>query len=313
MNTLIRGIFIFFFMNASVQAAARLPGPLVEPDWLLAHATDKDLVVLDVQEPEMFMRHHVPNSVNWPFSQWRTDADAKPPSSLLPLEDIAERLGRIGIAETTPLVVVAMGASPADLSASARVFWTMKVLGHEEVAILNGGLLSYVNEQRGPFVSGAGKARTPVTYRATPNLDLLATAQWLNGSEMPRMDARSLAEFTGVVAGQGERPGTLPGAHHLPYDWLTKDGGGRLRPRNELDRLFRYAGLRDGAAVHFCHTGNRASLTWFVDFALMGNRDARLYDGSMIEWGKDPAMPIETRFDPSRAQSEMGGCTNARC
>ena len=305
MKQLKRAIFIWLFMSAAVHAAVRLPGPLVEPDWLLAHLADEDLVVLDVQEPEAFIRHHVPNSVNWPFSQWRTGADARPPSSLLPLEDIAERLGRNGITETKPLVIVATGVTPADLSASARVFWTLKVLGHEEVAILNGGLLSYVNEHRGPFVSGAGKAHAPETYRASPNLDLLATAEWLHQSDMPRLDARSLAEFTGVVAGPGERPGTLPGAHHLPYDWLTKDGGGRLRPRGELDRLFQYAGVRDRAAVHFCHTGNRAALSWFVDFALMGNREARLYDGSMIEWGKDPALPIETRLDPGREPQGM--------
>ena len=299
MNTLMRGILVFFLLNAAVHAAVRLPGPLVEPDWLLAHAEEPDLVVLDIQEPEMFMRHHVPGAVNWPFSQWRTGADAKPPSSLLPLDKIAQRLGSVGITETTPLVIVAMGTSPADLSASARVFWTLKVLGHEKVSILNGGLLSYVNEQRGPFASGAGKARTPVNYDATPNLELLATTQWLKDSDMPRLDARTLAEFTGVLAGPGERPGTLPGAHHLPYDWLTKDGGGRLRSRGELDRIFQYAGVGNEAAVHFCHTGNRASLSWFVDFALRGNRDARLYDASMIEWGMDPALPIETRLDPS--------------
>lgn len=150
MDTLIRGMLVWFLMGTVVQAATRLPGPLVEPDWLLAHVMDKDLVVLDIQESEMFMRHHVRNSVNWPFSQWRSGAEAMPPNSLLPLDEMAERLGGIGVAETSPLVIVALGASPADLSASARVFWTSKVLGHEQLATLNGGLLSYVNEQRGP-------------------------------------------------------------------------------------------------------------------------------------------------------------------
>ena len=293
-------ILILLLMSTGSHAETRLPGPLVEADWLIAHLKDENLVVLDVQEPETFTRHHVPNAVNWPFSQWRSGAEAQPPSSLLPINDVVERLGKAGIAETTLLVIVAMGTSSADMSASARVFWTLKLLGHQQVAILNGGLLSYANEHRGPLVRGSEKARQPVTYEADPNLDLLATSEWLNRSDMPRLDARSLAEYTGVVAGPGERPGTLPGAHHLPYDWLTIGGAGRMRPQPELDKLFEYAGLRDGASVHFCHTGNRASLTWFVDYALMGNLNARLYDGSMIEWGKNAALPIEARLNLAR-------------
>lgn len=296
MSRFTRGVLIILMTGAAGLARSALPGPLIEADWLLANMADRGIVVLDVQEPDLFMRHHVPDAVNWPYSQWRSGDRTKPPKSLLPLDDMTERLGKLGISETTPLVIVAMGTSPGDLSAAARVYWSLKVLGHEQVSVLDGGLLSYVNAFGGPFVRGAAEVRQAVTYRATPNLDLLATTEWLRDSDMPRLDARSLGEFTGVIAGPGERPGTIPDAHHLPYDWLAKDGGGTLRSRAELDRLFEYAGIKGGAAVHFCHTGNRAALTWFVDYALMGNHDARLYDASMIEWGKDVSLPIETRL-----------------
>lgn len=285
----------------SMQAAASaltLPGPLVQGDWLKANKDSPTLVLLDIQEPPAFMRHHVPGSINWPFSQWRTGDNANPPKSLPPLDDLAERLGSSGIAADSPVVIIATGTGSGDLSASARVFWTLKVLGHEQVAILNGGLASYVNEHRGAFESGPQQVqRDPVSYRAQPNLDLLADARWLQSSDMPRLDARSLGEFVGVIAGPGERPGTLPGARHLPFDWLTDGSGARLRGRESLDRLYAHAGLDGEAAVHFCHTGNRAALTWFVDYAVMGNREARLYDASMIEWGKDDLLPIETRLD----------------
>jgi thiosulfate/3-mercaptopyruvate sulfurtransferase len=285
------------FSAQATATAPALPGPLVQGDWLKANKDSPALVVLDIQEPPAFTRHHVPGSINWPFSQWRTGDKDDPPKSLLPLAALTERLGELGISAETPLVIVATGTSSGDLSASARVFWTLKVLGHDQVAILDGGLASYVNDHRGAFANGTQQARrAPVTYDARPNLDLLADAVWLQDSDMPRLDARTLGEFVGVVAGPGERPGTLPGAHHLPFDWLTQDSSGRLRDRDALDRLFEHAGINGEAAVHFCHTGNRAALTWFVDYAVMGNREARLYDASMIEWGKDPALPIETRL-----------------
>jgi len=285
-------------LASATVGASVLPGPLVQGDWLLENRDKPELVLLDVQETSAFRRHHVPGSISWPFSQWRTGDRADPPKSLMPIEDLARRLGDLGISAYSPVVIIATGTSSGDLSASARVFWTLKVLGHEEIAILDGGLASYVNEHRGRYASGAQEAgRKPVTYETKPNLALLANAEWLQASDMPRLDARSLGEHVGLIAGPGERPGTLPGARHLPFDWLTKNSSGRLRDRQELERLFEHAGIAGNAAVHFCHTGNRASLTWFVDYALMGNQEARLYDASMIEWGKKSELPIETRLE----------------
>ncbi len=293
---LFKSLVVAGLLAVSLTVHAMLPGPLVEGDWLKSSLDKPELVVLDVQEMPMFMRHHIPGSINWPFSEWRTDAKAVPPSSLPPIESITKRLGGKGISFDSPVVIVGTGTSSSDMSAAARVYWTLKVLGHEQVAILDGGLLSYVNEYRGGYASGAEKSsRKAVVYEAKPNLALLANAEWLNDSDMQRLDARSLGEHVGLIAGPGERPGTLSGAKHLPFDWLTKNSSGRLRPKAELDRLFEHAGIAGQPAVHFCHTGNRASLTWFVDYALMGNEAARLYDASMIEWGKTD-LPIETKL-----------------
>ena len=93
MGKLIHVFWVLLLSSATVGANNRLPGPLVEAGWLLEQGADKAIVVLDVQEPAMFTRHHVPNAVNWPFSQWRSGDDGRPPKSLLPLNDIAERLG----------------------------------------------------------------------------------------------------------------------------------------------------------------------------------------------------------------------------
>jgi len=279
----------------SLQAAT-LPGPLLKADWLMAQA-NSGVVVIDIQAPKQFASHHIAAAVNIPSSQWRTGSKSQTPSSLVPLDQLAGQLGKRGISASTPVVIVATGNGPGDLSAAARVYWSLKVLGHEQVAILDGGLISYVNDYHGAYVSGPAKPAKPTHYQAKPRLELLATADWVKASNMPRLDARSEAEYVGLFSGgRGERPGTIPGAHNLSYDWLSADNSGHLRPVPQLKALFGYAGLQDQAAVHFCHTGNRASLTWFVDYALLGHKDARLYDGSMLEWARNPALPIERKL-----------------
>jgi len=291
-------ILLLLLWLPGVQADALLPSAVVDPAWLKSHVNDAGLVLLDIQQPPQFARHHLPNAISFPFSQWRTDAKGKPPKSLLPLDELATRLGKLGISAQSPILIIATGNGVGDLSAAARVFWSLKVLGHQQVAILNGGLVSYVNDQRGGYVSGPASAKRPATrYEAKPQPGLLATSDWLKDADMPRLDARSLGEHIGLVGGgKGQRPGTLPGAHHLPFDWLSDDQSARLRSTEQLRALFDYAGLDNQAAVHFCQSGNRAALTWFVDYAVLGHEDARLYDGSMMEWGRDANLPIEQRL-----------------
>ena len=289
-----RSAILLLLYLTSPFALASLPGALVDPGWLLDN--QKGVVVLDIQDRDLFQGRHLKGAVNWPFADWRTDDEAEPPRLLPPLSELTERLGQLGISETTPLVIISAGAGSRDLASAARVYWTMKILGHEEVAIVNGGMNSYVDEDNDEFAAGPAVSRGPVTYTARPNMDLLATSDWIESSSAPRLDSRKLSEYVGLEVEEGERPGTLPGAKHLPYNWLTENGK-RLRPPDELKSLFSFAGLPNRGAIHFCHTGHRASLPWFVDYALFGNRDARLYDASMIEWGKDYSLPIQDDLD----------------
>lgn len=282
---------------AKVSFAVQLPGPLVEGDWLLAHQKDPGLVLLDIQERPMYLRHHIPGSVNLPYSQWRTGPMGNPPASLPPLRRLAERLGALGITRQTPVVIVTTGQGAGDMAAAARAYWSLDVLGHEEKAVLDGGLISYVKRYGGSFVAGPPPKRKPARYEPSPRAEQLATKDQLaRGVDQPLLDARSVEEHLGLVAPPGDRPGTIPGAHNLPFDWLVGEDG-RLRGREQIQKLFAYAGIRQGGAVHFCHTGNRAALTWFADRALLGNKKARLYDGSMMEWAKDKRLPVERTLE----------------
>jgi len=293
--TLLLFIHIGFISTASATATP----PLVEAEWLANNLDRQDLVILDVQDAALFSRHHLPGAVNIPFSLWRSDEKSAVPGTLRKIEDYEQMLGTHGVSNEHHIVIVATGLQPADLSAPARVFWTLRILGHEKLSVVDGGLAHYVQQRLGPIMRGAPQAREPVTYKAQPDLSLLAQADDLATAAL-RIDARSPEEFLGLRSGgPEERAGTVPGAVNLPYSWLTEQSSsGRLRDEEGMKALFRNAGIEDqDGAVHFCHTGHRASLTWFVDYAVMGNRKARLYDASMLEWARDPKREIEVKWE----------------
>ena len=291
-------------LSAPLAADAATP-PLVDAAWLKANADD--VAVIDLQAPKAFQRFHIPGVVNLPYSVWRTQApkDNKDPSVLAsmmpPVERLATMLGQSGIGNDDHVVIVATGQGAGDLAAAARVYWTFKVLGHDAVSVLDGGLQVYANAG-GRLVQGTGR-RAAKTFAANPRPELApdaAAVQQLMADGAQMVDARSEGEFVGLYTGDGdERPGTIPGARHLPFDWVAAaDGTASLRSGGALRQLFDARGIDPAAEqVHFCHSGNRAALTWFAAYAVLGNKDAKLYDGSMMEWAQRDDLPVASEIE----------------
>lgn len=287
----------FLFLAPLVQA---MPA-LVDSQWLEANANDQAIVVLDIQEPANYRRFHLPRSVNAPYEKWRTQGP-KVPDGMLPSVDYLEGLlGKLGITIDSKVLIVPTGLAAGEMAAAARVYWTLKTLGHEQVAILNGGLAAYA----GQFGMGRLKPDDwqpePAVYKARPDEALkmdVAQVQRALAAGASFVDARSTGEYVGLHAGgKDERPGTIPGARNLPYDWLTENGAGQLLRTQGLGKLFDTLEIpRSGEQVHFCHTGSRAALSWFVAYGVLGNKQARLYDGSMAEWAPRQELPLEQKI-----------------
>lgn len=283
-------------LAAPLARAADMPS-LVGADWLAENLGGSDLAVLDIQDPKSYARFHVPGAVNAPYSRWRTGKkDPSGPSMLPPVERMETLIGGLGIANENRVVIVATGRGAGDLAAAARVYWTFKVLGHGPVAVLDGGLLVWA-QGRKPLEAKINRPE-PVEYVARPDAELMLTADGVNalleaGNDF--VDARTEGEFVGLYKGsKEERPGTIPGSRHLPHDWVTEAGSGQLRSADTLKTLFEARGIAtEGDQVHFCHSGNRAALTWFAAYAALGNEKARLYDGSTMEWARRPDLPLE--------------------
>jgi len=121
--------------------------------------------------------------------------------------------------------------------------------------------------------------------------DVVAAQQ----GDVALVDHRPHNQFLGINKhGGAKRSGTIPGASNLPENWLTENGGGAFRSKSSLEKLFAAADVETtGAQINFCNSGHWASLGWFVSHEILGNEQAKMYDGSMLEWAADESLPMQ--------------------
>ena len=120
------------------------------------------------------------------------------------------------------------------------------------------------------------------------------------------IQARELTQLQSVLQNQIEKHGShifqegtvvIPGSINFPENWMTVNGGGAFRPASELKELYQITGVnQEGHQITFCNTGHWASLGWFVSHELVGNKQSKMYDGSMLEWSADKSLPMEQKI-----------------
>lgn len=289
------GILLLLILTP-LQAAQ----PLVDTAWLLANLNQLNLVVLDLQPAQMYNQHHVPGAVNSDYSKWRrTNASGSP--KMIPSVATLERLiGEVGIDNQTHVVLMVTGRGAGEMASATRVYWTFKTLGHEKISILDSGLVAYATSGKNKMESKINRPEKKV-YKAKPAPEYLVTAEVVKESldkGVALIDNRSGAEHMGIIGGRGkERPDTIPGSVDLPFDWLTVNGGAKFHSIENLKRIYQATGVPlDGEQISYCHTGHRTSLAWFVSHELLGNKKARMYDGSSTEWSADHSLPMEQKI-----------------
>lgn len=284
-------VLVWLFLSVSLVQAAT---PLVEPAWLMANLGMPGMQIVDLQSAGGFRQAHLPGSVNTDYGQWRVKDHHGTPK-MLPGKDYLDKLiGRLGIDNQTYVVLAPVGAGAGDMAMATRVYWTVKAMGHDNISILDGGLIAYSHLPGSHFVREVEvpPAKEFISQvRADYFPDVTAVKAALDQGVV-FVDSRSHGEYVGQVG--GVRSGTIPGSILLPYDRLVVAGSGRFYALPKLKEIYQASGVPlTGEQISFCHTGHRTSLSWFVSHELLGNKQARLYDGSMIGWAADPALPME--------------------
>jgi thiosulfate/3-mercaptopyruvate sulfurtransferase len=276
--------------------------PLVAAKWLADHLADPSFLIVDIRSAESggqeaFAAGHIPGAIHsdYALDGWRIAEGGA--GGLLPeASHLSALLSRIGMTPEHHVVIVSAGEAAADFSAAARVYWTLKALGHSQVSILDGGFKAW-RESGGPEETGvsapAASQLYPVQLTGSLRAEIHAVEKVVAHGDATLVDGRSQAQFDGrEKSPQVVRAGHLPGAIHLDHSRAIQPGTGRLRPVKELEQLFEQ--IPRGPVVSYCNTGHLASTNWFVLSEMLKRPDVRLYDGSMSEWTQDPGRPVAT-------------------
>ena len=275
---------------------------LTETDELARELDAPDLVIIDASwhmpaesrnAYEEYLAEHIPGAIFFDIDEI-TDTKSGLPHMLPPPEKFSSRMRSMGIGDGSRIVVY----DSAGLFSAARVWWTFRVMGVDDVSVLNGGLPKWKREGR-PLESGPPRNRTARHFTARRNLDLVRDVSDIKALLKDRsaeiVDARAADRFAGKAPEPrpGLRSGHIPGSHNLPYaKLLNKDGTFKTGP--EIERLFEEAGVDlKKPVVASCGSGITASVL-ALGLAEIGHRRAAVYDGSWSEWGADQNLPIET-------------------
>jgi thiosulfate/3-mercaptopyruvate sulfurtransferase len=270
---------------------------LVTTEWLADHLSDEDIAVAEVDEdPDLYDGGHVPGAVK---VHWQDDLQDPVERDLVEKQAFERLLGERGIGNDT--IVVLYGDKNNWFAAYA--YWYLKIYGHGDVRILDGGRQKWIDEGR--ELTAEVPSPEPQEYRAEERDESIrayrdAVRQDLAAEGKALVDVRSPQEFSGdLVAPPGyeqegaQRAGHIPSAASVPWAQAVRDDG-TFKPAAELRALYEGKGVTpDKQVTAYCRIGERSAHTWFVLRELLGYEAVRNYDGSWTEWGNLVDVPIE--------------------
>ncbi len=286
---------------SSKISAANLSDAFVSAsDVFEALAHDSDWVVVDVRKVEEYASGHIPSA----YQIWRNDIE----STAFPyggmaiekeaLEAILSTMG--ATSESSFVVYDAIGGCDA-----ARLWWLIRLYGHQRVALLDGGWQTWVELNHPAVQAETPKKQSKFTFTGKVDSSLVITKEQLVAQQgqpgVIVIDTRTLEEFDGSIQKEGAfGAGHIPGSIH--FDWgrsVDLQGGFHLRDAQEIRSDLSQLGVTpDHTIITYCHSGVRSAHTTLVLRELLGFEHVRNYDGSWIEWsyalhGSDDARKNE--------------------
>lgn len=271
---------------------------LVSTDWVKDHLGDPrvKLVEIDV-DTKQYDVGHVPGAAGF---NWQTQLQDQVSRDIIDRSGFEKLMGGAGISPGDTVVVYGDNNNWF----AAYGFWLMKYYGHEDVRLMDGGRIKWLNEADKPMTPEKPAVK-PVAYKvsrvATELRARVPEVLEASGAGTKNLvDVRSPDEFTGkVIAPPGmsetaQRGGHIPNAKNIPWS-KTVNPDGTFKTVEALRSLyFVDAGIVETKpTVCYCRIGERSSHSWFVLKYLLGQKDCRNYDGSWTEYGNLVGVPIE--------------------
>jgi thiosulfate/3-mercaptopyruvate sulfurtransferase len=269
---------------------------LVDANWVQQHLHDRKVRLVEVDvDTTAYDQSHIPGAVGWNWTSQLSDGIRR---DIAGREEFSKLLQKSGIDRDT--TVVLYGDNNNWFAAWA--YWQLKLYGHADVRIINGGRKFWLDN--GLPLSVDIPSHQATSYHLPEASNRLRA---FRDDILPRLgekgfalvDVRSPAEFNGeVIAPPGmtetaQRAGHIPGAKSVPWAQTVREDGTFKSPE-ELRALYEAKGVTpDQDVIAYCRIGERSSHTWFVLHELLGYKRVRNYDGSWTEWGSMVNVPIE--------------------
>ena len=275
---------------------------LVSSQWLADHLSTPDVLIVDASwflpgeernGREEYKNAHIPGATFFDIDGF-ADTENDLPHMLPEPEAFSSMMGHLGIGAGHRIVVY----DRHGLFSAARVWWTLRAFGHDEVAILDGGLPKWQRENRPlsdlPIIPRERPFRARLNNLMVRDIDQVRKN--IKTAKAQLLDARGAARFTGEAPEprEGMRSGHIPGSLNLPYGELSDPEDGTVIDAEALAALFDKAGInRVRPVITTCGSGITACVLAF-GLHLLGHKDVAVYDGSWAEWGSRDDTPTET-------------------
>lgn len=271
------------------------PDVLVSTDWVDSHKNDSNVVIAEVDvDTAAYNEGHVPGAIGW---NWQTQLCDTLQRDIIKKDALIRLMTESGISNDS--TVVLYGDNNNWFAAWA--FWQLKMYGHADVRLMDGGRKKWLAESR--ELSKEVPSVTPADYQTNgcdeaERMKLGKLMTMYNADSTALVDVRSPDEFSGKILSPPGLPETCQRAGHIPgaqnIGWGTAcNEDGTFKKFDELQSLYESKGVTsDKNVVTYCRIGERSSLSWFVLKYLLGYPNVQNYDGSWTEWGNLVGAPI---------------------
>lgn len=277
------------------------PKILVSTDWLAAHLKDPDLRVLDAswylpaaeRDPRAeYEAAHIPGARFFEIDDI-SDARSELPHMAPPVEKFMSRMRAMGVGDGHQVVVY----DGAGLLSAPRVWWLFRLMGHRDVAVLDGGLPKWVAEGRATEDMPPVVRDRHMTVRFQNQMvrDVTQVSQAAKLGSTQVVDARAAARFRGDAPEprEGLRAGHIPGSRNVPFDTLL-NADKTMKSPDAIRAVFEGAGVDlSRPIITSCGSGITAAILGLA-LERAGNDRWSLYDGSWAEWGMFSTVPVAT-------------------
>lgn len=274
--------------------------PLVSVAWLWQHFDAQNLIVLDASIPKVTAENiSLDNTIKSQIKDARfmdldnefSDTTAMFPNTMLTPENFQVAARKLGIHKNSALVVY----DDLGIYSSPRAWWMFKTMGHDNIAVLDGGLPEWKKkslpfEDRKKYIGEQGDF--VAHYRSSMICDYREVLRSINDDSTLVIDSRSENRFFGVdpEPREGVRGGHIPKSKNIPYSLLLEEN--KMASRERINEIFDDLPKQGEKLIFSCGSGITACVL-ALGSEMIGLRDKSVYDGSWTEWGSLTELPLE--------------------